>query len=299
MRLLLLSFLAITFLSGCASSSINEPYTYDPNHSRAYNLAHSVGLDELEDVEVSKGDLSNGLGDAIMIGLDTASLMDPALLNLDFGAAFGTGLLFSMAEPTDQIKREAIIAWVPESEISTKNPDEIEKEVLFWITNSLTSATLSTLDKFNISYEVVMRNRNIGLPMVFDDYKTLIKGQSPDGNECMARYNVKTKSVSKKLPLPDFISESEYGYKVYAGSDRRYPDGFVACFGRDTAQLNAELRAEVSKKLPPSIFMYRPPYDMGEDGVYPPHIIDQGKSLFFVTVKNDQQKNPKRKRHEE
>jgi len=289
MRLLLLSLLAVTFLSGCASSSINEPYTYDPNHSRAYNLARSVGLDELDDVEVAKSDLSNGWWDAITLGLDTASLMDPVYLDLDFGAAFGTGLLFSMAEPTDQIKRETIIAWVPESEVSATDPEEREKEALLWVANSLTTATLSTLDEFNISYRAVMRNQNIGLPFVFDDYKTFITGHSPNGNECMARYNVKSGSVSKRLPMPDFISDAEYGYKVFAGSDRQYPDGFVACFGRNMAQLNAKLQAEVSKKLPPSIFMYRPPYNMGDDGVYPPYIIDQGRSLFFVTAQNGNQ----------
>ncbi|GGY60451.1 hypothetical protein [Marinobacter zhanjiangensis] len=289
MRAVIFSVLAPLLLSGCAgSSAINEPYSQDADHSRAYNLARSVGLDELEDVEVSRDQLSRGLGDAVSIGLDTFSLMDPDLLDLSFGSAFGMGLLFSMAEPTDQIKRHSIIAWVPESEISANDQDAVEAQALRWVSDSMTAATVTAMEEMGFTYELEMQHKDIGLPFVFSDYKTRITAVTPDGDQCMARFNVREGSVSKRLPLPDMIGQNGYGYRLNAGHDRRNPEGFALCYSkdRDLRELNLKLGGLVSENLPPTIFMYRPPVDFGEDGVRPPFVLDQGKSLLFVTVRD-------------
>jgi hypothetical protein len=285
MRVFLTLALTILLLTGCAgASSMNQPYHYNPEHSRALNLAYSVGLDELEDIEVSAAQLSNGLSDALSLGLDTASFMDSKLLDFDFGSAFALGLLSSMSEPTAQIKRRTIIAWVPESELENSGEATLEEAALRWVSDSLASATINAMSELNIAYQVESQHRDLGLPFMFSDYKTRITAATASGVECLASFNVREGSVSERLPLPVFLAVPGYGYKIYAGDDRRYPEGFAVCLGAGGVDLNAELEPLVSKNLPPTIFMYIPPANLGEEGVLPPYILDHGKSFLFVTA---------------
>ncbi|WP_417516489.1 hypothetical protein [Marinobacter sp.] len=290
MRVAFCSTLVLLLLSGCASTSaIDQPYSYDPDQSRALNLAHSVGLDELDDTVVSKNQLSDGIGGAVTLGLDTASFMSPSGLNLNFGPALGAGLLMSMAEPKAQIKRDSIIAWVPEAKVPDTGQGTAEGRVLRWLSDSLASATIDAMDELNIEHEVKNQHRDFGLPFMFSDYLTEIKGLTASGIECKGYFRVKEGSVSERMPLPAFLPVSGYGYKVYAGDDRRYPAGFAACFGKGVSELNQKFQALVSEKLPPTVFMYKPPANLGERGVRPPYILDQGKQLLFVKIKEDEQ----------
>jgi hypothetical protein len=288
MRVFLSLALTTLLLSGCAgTSSINQPYDYNPEHSRALNLAYSVGLDELEDIEVSAAQLSSGLSDALSLGLDTASFMDSKLLDFDFGSAFALGLLSSMSEPTAQIKRRTIIAWVPESELQKNGEETLEEAALRWVSDSLASATINAMSELDINYQVERQHRDFGLPFMFSDCKTRITASTAGGVECFARFNVREGSVSERLPLPAFLAVPGYGYKIYAGDDRRYPEGFARCWGEDGVDLNAELEILVSKNLPPTMFMYIPPANLEEEGVLPPYVLDHGKSFLFVTAKGN------------
>ena len=83
---LIVSTLAIGLISGCASTGITEA---EPDHSRAWNLTHSVGMPDLEDAEVPKDQIPSGLGTATGLAIDVAYFMNSSTLAMSFGDAFG------------------------------------------------------------------------------------------------------------------------------------------------------------------------------------------------------------------
>jgi len=112
------SLLAMSLLHGCASTGIKEA---QPDHSRAWNLTHSVGMTDLEDTEVPSDQIPSSLGTAADMAIDVAYFMNSSTLAMSFTDAFGLGLLGALTTSSQSHgERSTIVAWVPEDAVESR-----------------------------------------------------------------------------------------------------------------------------------------------------------------------------------
>ena len=270
------ALLSVSLLSGCASTGVTQ---YQDDHSRAWNLTHAVGMTKLKDSTVPRGQIPSALLNTLEMGVDVWYFMDSQTLNMDFGNAFGLGLIGFLAQPDAQSERRSIVAWVPEEEVENQNVAHL------WINDQFKDATLQAMETIGIEGGVEFHNKRRGIPFFAETFETKISGVKKDGTECYARFVVSHDTVSDLQPIPGFVAKNAQGYRVDASHDVKYPKAQVGCLGKDYLRQDAEFMTEVSKNLPESIFFYHPSVKEGDD-VIPPVVYDHGKVLFFLVEKD-------------
>jgi hypothetical protein len=270
------ALLSVSLLSGCASTTgITE---YHDDHSRAWNLTHSVGMTKLKDSTVPRDQIPNAILGALDTGIDVWYFMDSQMLNMDFGNALGLGLIGMISRPKDHGERSSIVAWIPQDSVESREVAHL------WLGDKLRDATTKAMEALEIEGGVAFHNREKKVPFSAAYYETKITGMKKDGTECGAYIRTYSDIISELQPLPDFLAKDTQGYQVYAGDPAKYPRAQIYCFG-DSLDQYVEFTAEISKNLPETVFLYTRliKYD---DNHVPPMVYDHGKALFFLVGKD-------------
>lgn len=268
---LMTSLLALALLSGCASTGITE---YHENHSRAWNLTHSVGMTQMKDEEVPSDQLPSNLRSAADMAIDVSYFMNSATLSMNFADAFGLGLIGLLTAPDGHAERSTIIAWVPASEAKDQEAAHV------WLNRSIKDAALMAME--NLEIEDIVESSERTDTILGDLYDTTrIEGINAEGKKCSIWYRTYPENVSEEKPIPDFIVTNATGYQVYAGKDIAFPKTVVYC-GSETLEPYLALINEVSKQLPDTVQLYSRVIKNG-DQVIPPIVYDHGQAFLFLT----------------
>lgn len=267
------SVLAFGLLSGCASRGITEAA---PDHSRAWNLTHSVGMTDLKDSEVPSDQIPSSLGAAADMAIDVAYFMDSATLAMSFGDAFGLGLVGLLTTNQSHGERSTIVAWIPEDEVESRETAHI------WLGDALKEATMRAMDELSIEGEPEFHNKFTDSFMRGTYTETKISGVKADGTKCGVSYKVHPENISELTTIPAFIAENAKGYQLYAGDDIVYPPFAAYCRSDTSLDQYIEFVSEISKYLPETVFLYTR-YAELEDDQLPPMVHDHGKVLLFLT----------------
>jgi hypothetical protein len=278
------AILAMSVLSGCASNgtilnSGTDEYVND--RSRAWNLTRTVGMNQLRDAEVPSDQIPSKLVAAADMGIDVFYLMGSQTLNMDFGDAFGLGLIGLLTKPDGHGERSTIVAWAPESEV------EGRENVHLWLGDQIRNATIKAMDNLGIQGEAEFHNKLTDSMFNGTFVETRIKGVKADGTECGAYFKIHPENVSDEVKaIPDFIAESTSGYQVFAGDGVVYPQFQAYCLSDTTLDPYVEFIGEISKNLPETVFFYTRKAELNGKHL-PPVVWDHGKALLFLTVKDD------------
>jgi len=264
--------LAFGLLSGCASKGITEAR---PDHSRAWNLTHSVGMIDLEDTEVPSDQIPSGLGAAADMAIDVAYFMNSATLAMSFGDAFGLGLVGLLTSNQSHGERSTIVAWIPEDEVESRETAHI------WLGDALKEATMRAMDELFIEGEPEFHNKLTDSFMRGTYTETKISGVKADGTKCGVSYKLHPENISELTNIPAFIAESTSGYQLYAGDEIVYPPFAAYCRSDTSLYQYIEFVSGISKYLPETVFIYTRYAELGEDQL-PPMVHDHGKVLLFL-----------------
>lgn len=267
--------LSVMFLNGCASNGLKA---YHKDQSRAWNISHSVGMNQLDDARVPKDQLPNQLLATASSGIDVAYFMSSQTLNMGFGNAFGLGLIGFLAKPAAQGERSTILAWVPADEVNSR------EEASKWVNDSFRNATLNAMENLDIKGEVKFHNKEVSQLLAGDYLETKISGVKPDGSKCGAYFRTYPENTSEKTPIPDFILPNTDGYRIEAGGNPEYPHVAIYCLG-DSLDPYVQFVSEISKRLPPSVFIYTRQEKYNGNKI-PPMIYDHGEALLFITAED-------------
>jgi hypothetical protein len=269
--------LAIALLNGCASSGITEAR---PDHSRAWNLAHSVGMADLDDTEVPSDQIPSGLGTAADMAIDVAYFMNSSTLGMSFGDAFGLGLLGSlMTSNKSHAERSTIVAWIPEDQVDSR------ERVNVWLGDVFKDATTKAMDNLKIDGQPEFHNKLTDSWAHGTFTETKVSGVKADGTECGAYFKVYPELVSEINRIPEFIAPNTNGYQLYAGDKIVYPQFAAYCLSDTSLDQYVEFASEISKHLPETVFFFTRQVEH-EDQTIPPVVFDHGQVLLFVTTED-------------
>lgn len=269
------ALVAMSFLHGCASTGITEA---QPDHSRAWNLTHSVGMTDLDDTEVPSDQIPSGLGTAADMAIDVAYFMDSSTLAMSFGDAFGLGLLGALTTTNkSHAERSTIVAWIPEDRVESREHANV------WVGDVFKDATLKAMTELGIEGEPEFHNKRTDSWIVGTYFETKIAGVKADGTECGVYYQTFENNVSEKMAIPDFIANNTQGYQLYAGEEIEYPQFSAYCMSDTSLDQYIEFVSEISKNLPETVFIYTR-YAEIEDDQIPPMVHDHGQALLFLTA---------------
>tara|TARA_R110001583_G_C5655779_1_gene409216 strand:- start:2673 stop:3539 length:867 start_codon:yes stop_codon:yes gene_type:complete len=266
--------LALALLSGCASTGITE---YQEDHSRAWNLTHSVGMTQMKDKEVPSDQLPSNLRSAADMAIDVSYFMNSATMSMNFADAFGLGLIGLLTAADGHAERSTIIAWVPANEAKDQEAANV------WLNSSLKDAALTAME--NLEIEDIVESSERTDTILGDLYDTTrIEGINAEGKKCGIWYRTYPENISEEKPIPDFIVTNATGYQIYAGKDIAFPRMSVYC-GSETLDPYLALINEVSKQLPDTVYLYSRVIKNG-DQVIPPVAYDHGQAFLFLTEKD-------------
>ncbi|MBW4979747.1 hypothetical protein ABWH88_04450 [Marinobacter adhaerens] len=274
---LIVSTLAIGLISGCASTGITEA---EPDHSRAWNLTHSVGMTDLEDAEVPKDQIPSGLGTATGLAIDVAYFMNSSTLAMSFGDAFGLGLLGALTTTNkSHAERSSVIAWVPQDQV--EGPETVN----IWLGNEIKDATMTAMNELGIEGEPEFHNELTDNFFNGTFTETKISGVKADGTECGAYFKVYPEQVSELKTIPDFIAPNKKGYQVFAGDEMEYPRFSAYCLSDTSLDQYVEFVSAISKHLPDTVYFYTRQLELADQTI-PPVVYDHGQALLFLTAEN-------------
>lgn len=273
---LLFAAAIIMLLNGCASSGSVRPY--DNGESRAWNLTHSVGMNQLDDSKVPKDQISNMLLRSTYMAVDVGYFMTSPTLNMNFGNGLGLSLIGFLTDPKGYGERSTIIAWVPETEVASR------AEANRWVNDAFRDATLNAMENLGIKGKVDFHNREKS-PFFHETYhETQLSGLKADGNQCGAYYRTYPSNMSEATRMPGFVTPEGTGYRMWANDELEYPRATIYCYGDDLGPF-VEFTSEISKNLPASLFIYTRLVRYDEENL-PPMVHDHGKALFFVVAED-------------
>ena len=271
------SLLALGLFQGCASTGISEA---QPDHSRAWNLTHSVGMTDLEDAEVPEDQIPSGLGSATNMAIDVAYFMNSSTIAMSFGDAFGLGLLGALTTTNkSHAERSTIVAWIPEDQVDGRG------SVNMWLGDVIKDATMKAMAELKIDGEPEYHNKLTDSFMHGTYTETKISGVKADGTECGAYFKVYPEQVSELQDVPEFIAPGVKGYQIYAGDEMEYPRFSAYCLSDTSLDQYVEFVSEVSRNLPETVFLYARQLELADHEI-PPVVYDHGKALLFLTEAN-------------
>lgn len=268
------SVLAAVLFAGCASS--NGIKTYNESHSRAWNLTHSVGMTQLKDTKAPRGQIPSSILKTAGMGIDVAYFMSSPTLSMNFGDAFGLGLVGLLANTSKAHgERSTIVAWVPENE--AENPES----ALVWVGDQVKEATLKAMKTLEIEGRVDFHGKRHKVPFSAAIFKSEISGTKKNGTECGVQFRTYDGIVSDLQPIPDFILPGSKGYQIYAGEKVAYP-AFAAYCIHDELDQYLEFISEISRNLPETVFLYTRYIKHNDNISLPPMVHDHGAALLFI-----------------
>lgn len=269
--------LAIGLLGGCASTGITQAQS---DHSRAWNLTHSVGMTDLEDTEVPSDQIPSSLGTAADMAIDVTYFMNSSTLAMSFGDAFGLGLLGALTSTSkSHSERSTIVAWIPEDQVDSRENANI------WLGNEIKEATMKAMEVLEIGGEPEFHNKLTDNFFNGTFTETRISGVKADGTECGAYFKVYPELVSELKKIPEFITPNTKGYQLYAGDEIEYPQFAAYCLSDTSLDQYVEFVSEISRHLPETVFLYTRQLEL-KDHTIPPVVYDHGEALLFLTAED-------------
>ncbi|KXS50569.1 MAG: Uncharacterized protein AWU57_5046, partial [Marinobacter sp. T13-3] len=254
---------------------------YRDNHSRAWNIAQSVNMYDLEDAEVPSDQIDGHYDDMTGYVLDVAHLSTTAgslTMSLSDAAAFSVLGLLTVEDGHGEDSKP--IAWVPASEADTP------KEAHDWIHQSLVEATLAGLDEMGVDEPVFnYRKRLREQWLIEDSYETQVWGKTESGMECGAYIRTYPDHLSELAQMPPFYNSTERGYRMNNVDRTNYPTYRFYCLADGDFDPFLQFAAKISSNLPPTMFLYTHQMEAGDNRV-PPMIHDHGKILLFVVAED-------------
>ncbi len=270
------SSLAISLLGGCASSGGITEHRED--HSRAWNLTHSVGMTQLDDAAVPSDQIPSKILSATNMAIDVAYFMNSQTLNMAFGDAVGLGLIGALTKSKGHGERSTIVAWIPENEVESRETANL------WLGDQIKDATMKAMEELGIEGGAEFHNKKTDSFFHGKYSETQIKGVKEDGTECGTYFRVYPENVSEVQVIPEFIASGTSGYQLYAGDGEVYPQFRAYCLS-DSLDQYVEFISEISKYLPETVFFYTRRLEL-DDTQLPPMVYDHGDTLLFLTVKD-------------
>ncbi|MBU2952315.1 hypothetical protein [Marinobacter sp. F3R08] len=268
--------LAIGLLSGCASSGITKE---NPDHSRAWNLTHSVAMTDLDDSTVPSDQIPSGLRSTLDMAIDVSYFVNSATLGMSLGDAFGLGLVGALLNSKKSHgERSTMVAWIPADDVDSRESAHL------WLGDAVKDATLQAMDTLGIEGEPEFHNELTESFWHGTFTETLITGVSVDGTECGMYMKLYPETVSELRTIPDFIAPNIQGYQVIADDEYTYPVLAPWCASEKLDQY-IEFAGEISKNLPETVFFYVPQVESDEQTV-PPIVFDHGKALLFLVAED-------------
>jgi len=266
--------LCLSFLSGCTGLYTHQ---YQQDHSRAWNIAHSVGMYDLDDAEVPSDQIDRHYDHMVGYAIDVAyfsTTTTSLAMSLSDAAAFSVLGLFTMEDGHGEDSKP--IAWVPASEANTP------REAHDWIHRNLVEATLAGMDEMGIDEPVFnYRNQLKEQWLIEDSYETQVWGETESGMECGAYIRTYPDYLSEKGNMPAFFNSTEKGFRMSNNDKISYPTYRFYCLADGDFDPFLQFAAKISSNLPETMFLYTHQME-AEDNKIPPMVHDHGKILLFL-----------------
>ncbi|TDX26793.1 hypothetical protein DFO67_11558 [Modicisalibacter xianhensis] len=271
---------ALSVLAGCASVSptANVNRQYDPEASRAYNLAQAAGMYKVRDTELGDAQYSDAMSN-LQRGMSDAMLFNSSTgLGLSWGKSLGLGLLSTLNSAPGHTERDSLFGWVSTADAST--PEEARHFIL----EHFETAALGALDELGIAY-VPLRpvdrfesHGRKGLSFIIDDASLGCPSlsENPNAREvCVVGISMAV--PGERTPIAPKISGVDGpAYWFEAHNQDRFIR-FAITQPKGTNVPKEAIAAALTARLPNGIYAYLAPGDER-----PAMVFDQGEPLLFV-----------------
>lgn len=276
---------------GCASTQIS--HTYNPNNSRALNIAHAGGITRgIEDAEVPK-DSTYKLDNSYLHGAAQAGVgvLTASTLGLTDLAGGIFGLLSVISRAPHQGERTSIFAFMP-ADMAT-SPDEASLKLKQMFTESFNKVFEETFK--TKSTDIYDNNKLVKNNMIYvfggDDLHCpnfSIQNPLPEKVGCVVSYTISKPRLMHNLPENKWLIPSENYYFFSAAPDYEYTE--FSFETRNYPTPTFKIISEFSKNLPEWVYIYVAPKTLKDDQgkeIKVPFILNKGKVEFFVKPQKD------------
>ncbi|MFC1337400.1 MAG: hypothetical protein G8D89_16460 [gamma proteobacterium symbiont of Clathrolucina costata] len=273
--------LAIGCLAGMLGACASTPVSFNPDESKAMNIARAGGIDfKLKDTEVPK-DTVNGIVDSAGYGFAmAASGYNAPLPGFSRGEMASMNFAAWLLSPEAQSSRNSMFAWMPKEYVGS------DEEPVDKLADLILEATGEVVEE--MGYEAAKSIANggkdkSGLAVYFrvkDKPEDEHCKNSPTRSTCWISFGIRDpKSRSKS---PNFVGTSggSYFFNPSSGVYSSYK------FPQENTGINElEFLQKLSAKLPEWVYFYAAPgklYFGPDQEMKIPVIVNDGKVLYFV-----------------
>tara|TARA_R110000823_G_scaffold234240_2_gene360484 strand:+ start:96 stop:944 length:849 start_codon:yes stop_codon:yes gene_type:complete len=261
-------------LAGCAAT----PRAYNPEESRALNLARAGGIYDMDLRDSGDGTRSYSKGMLVPL-LDLASLatsFNAPLRHLSGSQTFLFNATDIIMTPNNPSARPSLMGWMPASMASSEAQayeqyvDLVDQAIWLAANDMALSATkLSNVETPEID----------GHPLVLWSIESIKHGCGV--GQCVVAYNIKTPNLWKS---PAYVKGAEpESYNIAANHPENYSRLVFRQSGKQLSFPVDEFYRTVSGALPSWMVMYFPPGTVIQDGepLAYPVLYEQGQRLMF------------------
>ena len=261
-------------LVGCAAT----PRAYNPEESRALNLARAGGIYDMDLRDSGDGSRSYSKGMLVPL-LDLASLatsFDAPLRHLSGSQTFLFNATDIMMTPDNPSARPSLMGWMPasmatsEAQAYEQYVDLVDQAIRLAANDMALSATkLSNVETPEID----------GHPLMLWSIESTEHGCG--AGQCVVAYNIKTPNLWKS---PAYVEGAEpESYNIAANHPENYSRLVFRQSGEQLSFPVDEFYRTVSGALPSWMLMYFPPGTVIQDSEPLPYpvLYEQGQRLMF------------------
>ena len=270
---ILITLILVGMLGACAST---PPATFNPNDSKALNIARAAGIDtKLKDVEVPK-DTVNNITDSAGFGFAmAASGYNSPIPGFSPNQMAAMNFTAWLLAPEADSARNSMFAWIPEAEVKDKPIDYLADLLL-------DAASKAAKDMGYTPKQTIAKagtdKSGIGVYLMNGD-GSICKNKG-DNSNCWIGFALR--NPEKKSTSPSFLGS--VGKNWFFNPSKNVYSRFV--FLKNNEGLNElELLLNTSKHLPKWVYFYAAPNKIkfnSNESSKVPLIINQGKAHYFV-----------------
>ncbi|AYM88973.1 hypothetical protein [Pseudoalteromonas agarivorans] len=276
----LAAFLAVSALSGCATST--TPMEYMNNHSEAYNIAHAGGLvTDIKDTYVPADSVGSITESMLNLGFVAGGYGSPQLGMTNWQTA-GVHLLGNLLEPDSHGARNSLIAWMPASEASST--EEAQEKFLSHVKVSIEKVMVELGLKHETIYD---QNGKLSIYFIKDEWNCPEYSHGITDISDLCEVSVETYEPYKAIS-PSFISGIESESYIFSPNDGRDFHNLNLITNKKSSVPEDEIYTSISEELSSWTYIYIAPKKVkmknGETINYP-YILNKGQKKLFITPK--------------
>lgn len=263
---------------GCASTQIS--HTYNPNNSRALNIAHAGGITRgIEDAEVPK-DSTYKLDNSYLHGAAQAGVgvLTASTLGLTDLAGGVLGLLSVISRAPHPGERTSAFAFMPANMAASPEEASVKLKQIFRESFDKTFKELKVTSLESVESKLVKHNVVFG----FGSKETACPDFSHE-KTCSIGYVISEPKLMQNLPENKWLIPSDNYYFFSASPDYKYTR--FRLLTHDYPTPTFKIFTEFSKNLPDWVYIYVAPKtlkdDQGKD-IQVPFILHKGNVELFV-----------------